>query len=59
MVEAPTDRIVLVGTKPVAQEAKKPQVSEKQIQNQLIQVKLVKLIKPSYQIQVVRQAKQQ
>ncbi|CJQ95331.1 beta-galactosidase [Streptococcus pneumoniae] len=29
MVEAPTDRIVLVGTKPVAQEAKKPQVSEK------------------------------
>ncbi|HGJ0233428.1 TPA: G5 domain-containing protein [Streptococcus pneumoniae] len=29
VVEAPTDRIVLVGTKPVAQEAKKPQVSEK------------------------------
>lgn len=29
MVEVPTDRIVLVGTKPVAQEAKKPQVSEK------------------------------
>ncbi|VKF95815.1 beta-galactosidase [Streptococcus pneumoniae] len=29
VVEAPTDRIVLVGTKLVAQEAKKPQVSEK------------------------------
>lgn len=29
VVEVPTDRIVLVGTKPVAQEAKKPQVSEK------------------------------